>query len=79
MTAAAITTRTDIGFHDKVFNDLFLSHSGRFFRLSETVPGYGMNTNTFDIIARKDVPEIEDSPLHAVGNPSFSILFTLFI
>jgi len=30
-------------------------------------------------VAKKDIPEIEDSPLHAVGNLSSSILFTFYI
>ena len=78
INAAAITTRTDINLHDKVFNDLFLSHSNPNW-MSEPYRDKKMAVILSAFIAKKDIPEIEDSPLHAVGNLSSSILFTFYI
>jgi hypothetical protein len=44
-------------------------------RLSNTVSGCGMNIA--DFMTKNDIPQIEDSPLPAAGNPSSSIHFTL--
>ena len=58
---------------------MILSFLTQTYRLSDTVPGYGMNTDDIDIMRKKDVPEIEDSPLLAAGNPSSWLLCTFYI